>query len=234
MAQSKLDCVFGRTNLPCMNKKSIVIFLALCISGWVTNAQTKPYVTSGGELIFSGSNYEDGGAVRFSPVINIQNLVNFDKSQSFGWFTGLNVRNVGLIYDEPGGVRIKARTYNLGIPVGLKVGNLEGKFIYFGYELEIPLNYKEKLFVNEDKEDKFNTWFSARTPSVYHTLMVGIQLPYGSNIKFKYYLTNFFDDDYHAEDQDGNPITYPDVNIFYVSLNYALFKNDKFYYTHSE
>ncbi|HEY3403949.1 MAG TPA: hypothetical protein VGK59_11210 [Ohtaekwangia sp.] len=203
---------------------------------WMTTvttmlAQTSPYVTSGGELIFSASNYDGDGAIRFSPVINIQNLVNFDRTESFGFFTGLSVRNIGFIYDESDAVRKKVRTYNLGIPVGIKVGKLDGRFIYLGYELEIPLNYKEKTFINEDKEDKFNTWFSERTPGVYHTVMVGLQLPYGSNIKFKYYLTPFFDDSYDGVNQDGTPIVYPDVNVFYVSLNYALFKNEKFYYT---
>lgn len=193
-------------------------------------AQTKPYTTSSGELIFSGSTWDGGGAVRFSPVINVQNLINFDKSESFGWFTGLNVRNVGFIYDESATVRKKVRTYNLGVPIGVKIGKLDGKFIYFGYELELPLNYKEKVFVEEDKKDKFNTWFSARTPPVYHSLMVGIQLPYGSNIKFKYYLTPFYDKDYDLKDYNGNPIDV-NVNVFYVSLNFALFKNEEFYYT---
>jgi hypothetical protein len=211
-------------------KRTLLALTILAVVSLSAMAQTKPYTTSGGELIFSASTFDGDGAVRFSPVFNFQNLINFDRSSSMGFFTGLSVRNIGFIYDESDAVRKKVRTYNVGIPVGVKLGNLEGTFVYFGYELEIPLNYKEKVFINEDKEDKFNTWFSSRTPTFSHSLMVGVQLPYGSNIKFKYYLTPFFDDDYKATDQNGNAILYPDVNIFYVSLNFALFKNASFYY----
>lgn len=210
--------------------KKILSLIIVSSCSLTAIAQIKPYTTSSGELIFSGSNFDGGGAVRFSPVINIQNMVNFDKSSRLGFFTGLNVRNVGFIFDESPSVRKKVRTYNLGIPVGVKFGDLDGTFLYAGYELEIPLNYKEKVFINEDKEDKFNTWFSGRTPGIYNTILVGVQFPYGANLKFKYYLTPFFDDGYSATDSDGNPITYPDVNVFYVSLNFMLFKNAHFYY----
>ena len=216
-----------------MLRPSTLCFL-MAVSTLAAAQGSKPYTTSSGELIFSGSNFDGGGALRFSPVINVQNLVNFDKSESFGWFTGLNVRNIGFIYDESSSVRKKVRTYNLGIPIGFKLGKLDGKFIYFGYELEVPLNYKEKTFINEDKEDKFNTWFSKRTPTLSHSLMVGLNLPYGSNIKFKYYLTPFYDKDYDGTDGNGTPIVLPDVNVFYISLNFALFKNDHFYYSNKD
>ena len=49
----------------------------------------------------------------------------------------------------------KFRTYNLGIPIGeLKSVILDDKFLFLGYELEIPIHYKQKTFINEDKEDK--------------------------------------------------------------------------------
>jgi len=227
------NCMFGPLKLDM--KKTLTAFVLFAVATLPLAAQdSKPYTTSSGELIFSASTFDGDGAIRFSPVINVQNLINFDKSESFGWFTGLNVRNVGFIYDESATVRKKVRTYNVGIPLGVKVGNLGGRFIYFGYELEIPVNYKEKTFVSEDKEDKFNTWFSKRTPTFTHSLMVGLQLPYGSNIKFKYYLTPFYDQDFEGVDSGGNPIVLPDVNVFYVSLNFALFKNDEFYYSNKD
>ena len=111
--------------------KTLTTLLFWVVATLPLAAQTKPYTTSSGELIFSGSTWDGDGAVRFSPVINMQNLINFDKSESFGWFTGLNLRNVGFIYDESDAVRKKVRTYNLGVPVGVKVGKLDGKFIYF-------------------------------------------------------------------------------------------------------
>lgn len=194
------------------------------------------YSTSGGEWIFSVPNVslngaEASGAVRFSPVINLQNLVNYDAGRHMGFFSGLNIRNVGFIYDEPNSdIRKKVRTYNIGIPLGIKLGDLDGLFFYAGYELELPINYKEKTFVNERKEDRFNVWFSDRTP-VQHSLMAGVQFPYGANIKFKYYLTEFFDRNY-TETRNGvqiKPYERFDGNLFYVSLNFTLFRNTDFY-----
>ena len=98
--------------------------------------------------------------MRFSPVVNIQNWLNYDKSEKLGFFTGLSLRNVGFIYDVDETTRKKYRTYNVGIPVGVKIGNLSDKFLFFGYELEIPVHYKEKTFVNEDKAEKKNYWFT--------------------------------------------------------------------------
>lgn len=200
----------------------------------------KVYTTSSGEMIFSfasiaANGNEEGSVLRFSPVINIQNWVNFDKADNFGFFTGLSVRNVGVIFDVPGqpNTRIKARTYNVGVPVGVKLGNLDGLFFFAGYELELPLNYKEKIFVNEEKQEKRNIWFSNRVPTINHSLMAGVQMPYGATLKFKYYLTNFYNKNYTENDGQGNiikPYENLDVNVFYVSLSFGLLKNTDFYY----
>jgi len=61
------------------------------------------------------------------------------------------------------------------------------KIFIFWNELEIPINYKEKTFINEEKDDKTNIWFSGRVPLIDHSLMAGIQVPYGATLKFKYY-----------------------------------------------
>ena len=219
--------------------KSIMYSILLTlVPGMILAQDDKLYSTTSGELIFSFANInnagdEKGGIMRFSPVINIQNWLNYDKSEKLGFFTGLSVRNVGFIYDVDETTRIKYRTYNVGIPVGVKIGNLSDKFLFFGYELEIPVNYKEKTFIDEDKEDKKNIWFTDRVPTVNHSLMAGIQLPYGATIKFKYYLTNFFDEDFTASDGQGGtykPYENLDVNIFYFSLSFGLLKDTRFYY----
>jgi hypothetical protein len=208
------------------------------IPGIILAQEDKVYTTTSGELIFSFASIDDagneeGGIMRFSPVFNIQNWLNYDKSEKLGFFTGLSLRNVGFIYDVDETTRKKYRTYNVGIPVGVKFGNLSGRFLFFGYELEIPINYKEKTFVDEDKEDKDNYWFSSRVPAINHSLMAGIQLPYGATLKFKYYLTNFFDEDFKASDGQGGtykPFENFDVNIFYFSISFGLLKDANFYY----
>lgn len=229
-----------------MNFRNLFFLIALLAVTGVAAQDTKPasksvYTTTSGELIFSFANInylgsEEPSVIRFSPVFNIQNWVNIDKSENFGIFTGFSVRNVGFIYDVPDqpGVRMKHRTYNLGIPIGFKLGNLSDKFIFAGYELEIPFNYKEKTFVDEDKTEKKDIWFSNRVNTFNHTLMAGVQLPYGATLKFKYYLTNFFNKDYEESDGQGGtikPYASSDYNIFYFSLSFGLLKNSDFYYT---
>jgi hypothetical protein len=234
-----------------MNLRIFLIAFIL-VAGTTVFAQDgkKIYTTTSGELIFSFANItdngsEEGSVLRFSPVVNIQNWVNIDKTENFGLFTGLSVRNVGFIYDVPNNspvkydypnetnVRKKFRTYNLGIPIGIKLGNLSDKFVFVGYELEIPLNYKEKTFINDDKEDKDNIWFSNRVNTFNHSLMAGVQLPYGATLKFKYYLTNFFNKDFEASNGQGGtikPYENVDANVFYFSLSFGLLKNADIYY----
>lgn len=203
------------------------------------DAKRNVYTTTSGEIIFSFAdiNYlgnKEGSIMRFSPVFNLQNWVNIDKSDHFGMFTGLSIRNVGFIFDVPNTTtKLKFRTYNLGIPVGIKIGNLSNRFLFAGYELEIPFHYKEKTFIDEEKEDKTGIWFSKRVPTINHSLMVGVQLPYGATLKFKYYLTNFFNKDFSESDGQGGtvkPYAGSDVNIFYFSLSFGLLKNTSFYY----
>lgn len=208
------------------------------------NAQAKKvYSVTSGEWIFSFANIKQGGIdassiIRFSPVFNFQNFVNYDVSDRFGLMGGLAFRNVGFIYDVPNSnLRMKYRTYNIGIPVAVKIGNMNGKFLYAGYELEIPINFKAKTFTNEDKTDKSSVWFSNQVTTFNSALFVGIQMPLGGNLKFKYYLSNFFNKDYTAQDSNGNPYKpYQDmnVNVFYFSLNFFILKNTHFYYESKE
>jgi len=145
---------------------------------------------------------------------------------------GAAVRNVGFIYETPSdsyynGVKKKFRNYNFAIPVGIKIGNMGKAFFFAGYEIEFPFNYKEKTFENEIKT-KFNVWFSNRVPAYYHTVFAGVQIPYGISLKFKYYLSGFFNQDY-MEPGGNLPYEGLDVNVFYFSISTSLFKGSQVY-----
>ena len=213
--------------------KKQIATLALFIMAISTAFGQKTYFTSGGEMIFSFASIDDGSSesstIRWAPVLNFQTMLNADMSPNFGLFTGLAVRNVGYIYDhyqDPSGTyyKKKFRSYNLGLPLGIKIGNLDKFFIYGGYEIEFPFAYKEKTFDGGDKIDKITGWFSKRQNLFQHGFLVGIQLPYGSNIKFKYYLSEFHNQDF--TDSSGNkPYAGLNSNIFYISFSSYLFKN---------
>ncbi len=222
-------------------KKYLFFILVTAFLATATNAQ-KFYTTSSGELILSLAEINTGdlpapqNIVRFSPWFNLQSLGNYDFSKNAGLFFGLNIRNVGFIAkDNQTQIKKKFRVYDLGIPVGLKLGNMNGFFVYGGYEFELPFNYKEKTFENEKKTDKFNVWFSNRVPTYYHALFVGLQFPYGANLKFKYYLTPFHNTDFE-EIQDGvtiKPYENLEAHVFYIALSFTMFRNSKVYYKQS-
>lgn len=195
---------------------------------------SKAYVTSGGELIFSLASIEQNGnnessTLRFSPVVNLQIMVNKDLSKNFGLFAGLALRNVGYImndYIDSNGLEYKKkfRSYNIGIPFGFKVGNLDKTFLYAGYEIEFPITYKEKTYDGGDKIDKITGWFSNREESFQHGFLVGVQLPYAVSLKFKYYLSEFHNRDY-ATNAGVKPYAGLKSNIYYFSLSFFLFRN---------
>ena len=220
----------------------LFVFTLLSFSAQ-TEAQTRTYTTSGGEMIFSFANIDNNNInpeniLRFSPVFNLQVYQNFDFGNNFGLIIGGNIRNVGIINGNTdannSGIKQKYRTYNFGIPVGIKLGKLNKAFIYGGYEIEFPFHYKEKTFVNGTKQDaKISTWFSSRTPTFYNTVFAGVQLPYGLGLKFKYYFTGFFNEDF-SETVNGveiQPYKGYKANVFYFSLSFALFQNNKVYYS---
>jgi hypothetical protein len=218
-------------------KKFIFLFACctlLAVSGY--SQSKEPYWTTGGEMIFSFASIQDQGVdasstMRWAPVINIQSMLNKDMSDKFGLFTGLAVRNVGYIYDnytEPATnivYKKKFRSYNLALPVGIKIGNLNGNFLYGGYEIELPFVYKEKTFdAGGTKIDKMTGWFSNREELFQHGPLVGVQLKNGLNVKFKYYLSEFHNQAYVNAD-GSKPYAGLKSNIWYFSLSYALFKN---------
>ena len=220
---------------------TIITFIFLFV---LTSRSQNTYVTSGAEMIFSFANIEDNGrmessTIRWAPVFNLQTMLNADLSSHIGLFSGVAVRNVGYIYNnysDPATDAVykkKFRSYNLAVPFGVKFGDLNKLFFYGGYELELPFLYKEKTFDSGDKINKITGFFSHRQELFQHGFLVGVQFPYGFNLKFKYYLSEFHNRNY--TDGSGNkPYAGLKSHIFYFSFNSYLFKNFDFYPTTSK
>jgi len=222
--------------------KKIILFSLILTFGMTVSAQ-KFYTTSSGEIILSLAEIDTGdeptpqNIVRFSPWFNVQMLGNVDFNEHIGMFFGMNIRNVGFIArNSTTQIKKKFRVYDLGIPVGFKVGNLKSMFFYGGYEFELPFNYKEKTFENEIKTKKYSVWFSDRVPTYYHAVFAGIQFPYGANLKFKYYLSTFHNTDFE-EIIDGEtikPYANLKANVFYIALSFTMFRNSSVYYKYEK
>jgi hypothetical protein len=214
----------------------IILALLVFIAFQITPAagQSKWHYSYSGEMIFSLADVDDHGQegnslLRWSPVINLQGYANRDFSEHFGFYTGLAVRNVGYILDKYTSptdslvYKKKFRTYNLGIPIGIKVGNLSKVFFFAGYDIEFPFAYKEKTFDDVNKE-KFSGWFSDRYEAIQHGPHIGVQFRQGLDVKFKYYVSEFHNQDF-TENTGVKPYSGLESHIFYFSLSWQMFND---------
>lgn len=193
--------------------------------------ESKVYYTKGGNaalLSFAQVN-RNGEEVstlpRFTMFFNIGTNANIDLGDNFGVFTGLNLTNIGMITEEKivGVVKtdvfkLKQRVYAVGVPVGIKIGDLRKFYVYGGAEAAFAINFKQKTFINGEKMDKFNEWFSNRSTPVMPALFAGFQTKSGFGLKVQYYLNDFLNPNF--SEGSTKPYAGTESKIFFVTLGY--------------
>lgn len=160
------------------------------------------------------------GKLRFTYFFNFGFTFNYNLNQHLGVYTGLDVKNVGYI-DEVGGVTIKRRTYNVGVPVGIKIGNMARKksYMFLGAGIDAPFNYKEKQYAERGKKTKFNEWMSDRTPRIMPYVFAGYARKRIA-LKLQYYPNNYMNPDF--TNSNGTMPYYKDnVQLFLISFGYT-------------
>lgn len=157
----------------------------------------KPYRTGAYELIFSYGYMADtaekqiNSEPRFSGFFNQQQQIHFYLGKHTGFYTGLGVRNVGIVTQPAKGIRIKQRAYGLGVPLALKLGNIEeDRYFSIGGEAEYFFNYKEKIFINKNKHKNIE-WFTDKVTPFNPSVFLSWQDANGVFIRAKYYLYDF-------------------------------------------
>lgn len=195
-------------------------------------APAKPrtgYITAGGNgPLLSFANVTANGEhvrniPRFTIFFNVGTNYNYDFSNNFGIFTGLNIKNIGLITKPNDSVKLKQRVYTMGVPLGLKFGNMrDGFFFFLGGEYDLALNYKEKYFFEGDKKSKFNEWFSDRTPLLMPSVFAGFRFNPGFGLKVQYYLNDFYNKDFTQTVNGVKEQPYKDLKakMMFVTLSY--------------
>ncbi len=134
-------------------------------------------------------------------MINLGTQFHINISKNVGLYTGANIKNIGFIekYKNPDST-VKRRVYAIGVPLGIKVGNIErGAYLFAGGGIDIPFNYREKGFVKRSDKTSFNEWFSDRTPHVMPYAMIGYTWHLGFTVKAQYYLTDFMNQGFEIE-----------------------------------
>ncbi len=226
-------------------KRYILLLLLILTYATMEAQQKRIYHSGGGEIIFSGAqmNY-DGTKVssnpRFTLFFHTQQNLNFDLTNNLGLYSGFAIRNIGLImedlYQNVGydvdnsdpdfnkNTKIKHRSYSLGFPLAVKIGSFDKNFFFYaGGEYEWMFHYKQKKFIDGAKY-KFTQWTSDRVNPWIPSFFAGLQFPGGLNLKFKYYLENFLNQEFTGTDF-GEPVDYSlfeSSNIWYISLSIVI------------
>jgi hypothetical protein len=243
-------------------KKRIVYFFlfALLIPFSGLRAQ-KTYSVTLMEFIFSfnQSSYTDAflqaypqaglvsSPLRFTGFYHVEQDWHLDFTDNIGFFTGLGVRNIGMITDEllPAtragndmiNYKLIRRVYTAGVPLAIKIGTFKKHvYLYSGGEIEMVFHYKEKYWKDTNTRSgnkaKNSVWFGEQTPQFMPSVMAGIQLPGGFNLRFKYYFNDFLNHKYEANsvsaDFNVSDLTrYETSQLFYFSLSWQFNKGYK-------
>jgi len=171
---------------------------------------------------------------RFSAFFHFTQQMHYNFSSGFGMYTGLGMRNIGMINNLNDTIRVKHRAYGLSVPLAFKIGNM-GKKSYFalGAEAEYMFHFKQKVFVGEgrgDKQNKTSEWFSHRVNGFNPSVFVEMNFGRGSYIRVRYYLMDFL----NANARQGINVSGQDLSfttdssqLFAVSFGKVVSKKKK-------
>ena len=204
--------------------KNIYLFIAVFVSAQLFAQQDfsaepkqsfrKHYNASVSELIFSGgmlgdvsifnpdvlSNTpitinESSTIPRFSLFFHLGEQFHFNFANAFGIYTGIGVRNTGMINRIADTLKVKQRAYSIGVPLAIKLGNMGKKsYLALGGEAEFFFHFKQKTFLGTgrgEKVEKFGEWLSDRTNLIQPSVFLEYVGGKGSYIRLRYYLNEF-------------------------------------------
>lgn len=175
-------------------------------------------------------NTDDMGILRYTLFWNLGWNWNYDFNNTFGLFWGLSLKNLGFI-EKNNGITEKHRTYNIGIPVGLKIGNMSNeKYMVIGGGVDFPIHYKRKTW--EDREDKVKEgeWFSDQINPIQPFIFIGGKFGKVFFAKLQYYPNNFLSNNYRPNWDGPNPdiSNMKEVNILSLTLGFDINMRPKF------
>lgn len=229
-------------------KPLIFVFIFL-ISNSLAFAQ-KSYMSTAFEGNFSyvrlkgttelSNQYDLNSKIRTSLWLNFHMNFNHDFNRHFGGSAGISVKNIGIQSLRSSSdasitehVLYKQRTYALGVPISIKIGNLDsGNYVFFGGSINYNIHYKEKEFLPSGKI-KYTEWFSDQVNKTLPMVFIGITFKGGYSFKISYALDNFLNPNYQKLNSDNNIILPKDLSSkillfsFYKVMNFNAFPKKK-------
>ena len=151
---------------------------------------------------------------RFTALLNIGLLLHGDLSPRFGIYSGLTIKNAGLI-NRSGDTSFKYRAYMAGVPFGIKLGNLRNRnFFIVGGGVDFPIAYKAKTKAGGERT-KRSEFFSSETKPVLGYAFAGVSMNPGLVVKLQYYFSDFLD--HKAEGISGRQRMITDSKLILLS-----------------
>jgi hypothetical protein len=232
-----------------MRSKIYILIFLICEFSIVPSQSQKVYTITSGEIVISQNKSSftrefsdqypgaslNSSNIRFTLFFHAGFYLHYDLHNSIGFYSGIAIRNLGIITDETlpqivtgqgqttgyDKYNIVRRQYLLGVPLALKLGSFKEHFYCFaGGEYEIAINYKEKYWSNtfsrSGPKRKTVSWFDSQTPLLMPSVFVGIQLQGGFNLKFTYYLADFLNSGYSIakNSQSGSSFNISDLSRY--------------------
>ncbi len=197
------------------------------------DAPRKLYGMGASELIFSLGDVNAPGltvdpVVRFSGFFHFQEQFHLDFSSRAGMYFGYGVRNVGFINKLNDSIRVKQRSYSFGVPLAVKVGNMDKKiWLAVGGEAELMFAYKQKVFYAGEKF-KEHEWFSDKVNLFNPSVFAEIHFKGGSYIRFKYYLDDFLQAGKQSIRLSGDPFPFvpTESKLMYIGIGTSIKHKD--------
>jgi hypothetical protein len=108
----------------------------------------------------SGNATDKMGTLRFTLCSQYRLYFQFQSRPPLRSLYRYRYQEHWLYREKPRAETVKRRTYTLGIPIGIKIGNMADKkpYLFLGGGADVPFNYKEKTFVIRNQKTKMNEW----------------------------------------------------------------------------
>jgi hypothetical protein len=135
--------------------------------------------------------------LRYSLFFNTGFQLNRTLTKNMQIFSGINIKNLGLIYRTDSFVQ-KYRSYTIGAPLGLKIGKLKSQYLVVGGGVDFPFHSKKKQWDKGDRGSKVKSrkWFSNEVNSTLVYGFLGYRFKGGLTLKAFYYPTNYWSDSF--------------------------------------
>jgi len=161
--------------------------------------------------------------IRYSAFFHGGVEMHYNFFKVLGMNTGLMVRNVGFINNLNDSIKLKQRSYALGIPLFLNIRIKNGlSYISFGPELECMFAYKQKV-IHDDEKLIYHEWFSNKVQLFNPSLNFSVHMR-DLFVRVKYYTRDFLDHDHQSIKVNGQRFLLPvtESKLFYISIGRSM------------